>query len=163
MKTPFLTRHHRRTGGLLRAGHRKMCVTRGGVREGRETAARYLSINGVSVVARPRTKNAAPRQGVQTIHILYGLGEINLSKCKWVLTESERDTAARTALRKSRGNRWARVRRSTVWGLEAIARNASGMLSNQLLLKTAPATDWKLRCQGAIGPFGGGRYAPNQS
>lgn len=57
-------------------------MIRGGVRSGRETAARCLSINGVSVVARPHTKNAAPRQGVQTIQILYGLGQIRLSKCK---------------------------------------------------------------------------------
>ena len=57
-------------------------MIRGGVCSRRETAVGCLSINGVAVVARPHTKNAAPRQGVQTIHILYGLGQIRLSKCK---------------------------------------------------------------------------------
>src|SRR5260370_33769140 len=59
-----------------------------------------------------------------------------------VLTESEKDTAARTALRNSSGSKCARERRSTLRGLEAVARNASGMLLYQLRSKTAPATDW---------------------
>jgi hypothetical protein len=42
----------------------------------------HQSMRSLFVTGRQHTKNAAPRQGVQTIHILYSMGKINHPMCK---------------------------------------------------------------------------------